>query len=135
VRRYADPVALRGAAWAWFASVAVRRQLRTRRLEGVRVPPPPRLAPGATRGVLAMLRRRRDTCLVQASIRQAWFAAQGEPRDLILGVTPPSAGFRAHAWLAGDAEDGAGDYTELSRRPASAVRAGVTSASGSSRAR
>jgi hypothetical protein len=120
VRRFADPSALRAAAWAWWASVSVRRQLRACRLEDVRVPRPPAVPAAADRGVLAVLRRRRDTCLVQARVRQAWHAAHGDPRDLILGVTPPSTGFRAHAWLAGDAEDDAGDYTELSRRPAGA---------------
>ena len=48
-----------------------------------------------------MLRRRGESCLVRAIVRQAWEAAHGRRRDLIVGVTDP-AGFRAHAWLEGD---------------------------------
>jgi hypothetical protein len=50
-------------------------------------------------------RLRRLNCLESALVRQAWAAAQGEHRRLILGVTSPSDGFEAHAWLEGDPED------------------------------
>ncbi len=48
-----------------------------------------------------MLRRRGESCLVKAIVLQAWQAAHGRRRDLIVGVTDP-AGFEAHAWLEGD---------------------------------
>jgi Transglutaminase-like superfamily len=38
---------------------------------------------------------------VKSIVLQAWEAAHGRRRDLVVGVTD-SAGFRAHAWLEGD---------------------------------
>ena len=32
-------------------------------------------------------------------MRQRWLRAQGVLCDVVIGVTPPSDGFRAHAWL------------------------------------
>ena len=67
----------------------------------------------------AVLRRRGYTCLVSATVRQAWYAAQGDRRDLIIGITAPSEGFRAHAWLEGDAPNaGQEGFSELLRHPA-----------------
>jgi len=51
---------------------------------------------------------------VRASVLQAWDAAHGHPRDLIIGVTAPAAGFRAHAWL--DGEPAGEEFEELLRR-------------------
>ena len=48
-----------------------------------------------------MLRRTGDSCLVRAIVVQAWEAAHGRHRDLIVGVTG-ATDFRAHAWLDGD---------------------------------
>jgi len=48
-----------------------------------------------------VLRRRGESCLVKAIVLQAWEAAHGRRRDLIVGVTDPTE-FRAHAWLEGD---------------------------------
>ena len=79
-----------------------RRLLAAEGLEAALAPPaPPRLPPEAERGVRAVLRRRGESCLVRAVVLQAWEAAHGRRRDLIVGVTDP-AGFRAHAWLEGD---------------------------------
>jgi len=67
---------------------------------------------------MAVFVRRPYTCLVRAAVRQAWDAAHGRRRDLIIGVRSPGADFQAHAWLDGDPpchEDG---FTELLRRPA-----------------
>ena len=56
---------------------------------------------------------------------QAWHAAHGEPRDVIVGVTAPGAEFRAHAWLDGE-EPCAGDrFAELTRRRAPNAADGV----------
>jgi hypothetical protein len=69
----------------------------------------------ATSAVVATLARTRATCLVRSLVLQRWFADHGEPVDLIIGVTPPSAGFRAHAWLDRPGEVGMDGYTELHR--------------------
>lgn len=47
----------------------------------------------------AILRRGGATCLEAALVRQRWLVAQGLACDVIIGVTSPSSGFRAHAWL------------------------------------
>ena len=63
---------------------------------------------------MAVLRLRRETCLTRSVVLQVWDAAQGLPRDLVIGVTAPGDGFRAHAWLDGEPAYG---FSELSRRP------------------
>jgi hypothetical protein len=68
--------------------------------------------------MLAVLRRGRYTCLVSATVRQAWYAAQGDRREVVIGVTAPREGFRAHAWLEGDAPCHEHSFEELLRRPA-----------------
>jgi hypothetical protein len=84
------------------------------------------------RGVRAALRRIGETCLVNSIVLQAWEAAHGKRRDLVIGTTGPN-GFHAHAWLDGDtvipadeeagAPSSAGEtslrtFSELVRRPA-----------------
>jgi hypothetical protein len=66
----------------------------------------------------AVLRRRNDTCLVRSIVAQAWEAAHGRNRDLLVGVTAPSEGFEAHAWLEGDPSRPEGEFRELLRLPA-----------------
>jgi hypothetical protein len=65
---------------------------------------PPTLPATAVRGVEAVLRRSRPTCLQAALVRQRWLRAHGVLRDLVIGVTAPSEGFRSHAWLEDPAE-------------------------------
>ncbi|CAN5649373.1 hypothetical protein BH20ACT23_BH20ACT23_14520 [soil metagenome] len=60
---------------------------------------------------------RTATCLERATVLQAWYAAQGQRRDLIIGVTAPQTGFRAHAWLDGDPPCHTEGFHELLRRP------------------
>jgi len=72
----------------------------------------------ADRGVRATLRRTEDTCLVESIVLQRWYAAHGEPRDLIVGVSDPTDEFRAHAWLDGEEPPADGPFHELLRRPA-----------------
>ena len=50
---------------------------------------------------------------------QRWEAGQGVPVELVVGVTAPGPGFRAHAWLTtdADAEHDHTTMTELLRRP------------------
>ena len=63
----------------------------------------------------AVLRRTEDTCLVRSIVLQRWYAAHGEPRDLIIGVTSPDDEFEAHAWLEDEPVDER--FRELLRRP------------------
>jgi hypothetical protein len=91
-------------------------------------PPPPPLPAEAERGVRGALQHWRESCLVNAIVLQAWEAAHGRRRDLVIGITAPEA-FSAHAWLEGDpvptADGGPPDgftsptaFTQLLRRPA-----------------
>jgi hypothetical protein len=56
-----------------------------------------------------------ETCLVNSIVVQAWEAAHGRRRDLVIGITGLD-GFRAHAWLEGDPvpeADDAGDDASM----------------------
>lgn len=64
--------------------------------------PPPVSDPRATRWVRALVNRMPVTCLARSLVLQRWFLALGQPRNVMVAVTPPSRGFRAHAWLDGD---------------------------------
>jgi Transglutaminase-like superfamily len=82
------------------------------------LPQVPRLPDHAVRGVTVALSRRGETCLVRSVVRQHWYAAHGDPREIVIGVTSPAAGFKAHAWLAGDSQPSGERYTEISRSAA-----------------
>ena len=109
---------LRAALWALRALRVARRELRAGRWESIELPRVPAVPDSAERAVEAVLRRRGATCLPRAVVRQAWFAARGSARDLVVGVTAPSGGFAAHAWLEGDPPCHTQRYQELLRRPA-----------------
>ena len=79
--------------------------------------PPPRLPSSADLGVSAALRLSKEACLVQAAVRQQWLAAQGSPRDLVIGVRGTGPGIAAHAWLDGDPPCHSEGFEELLRRP------------------
>jgi hypothetical protein len=88
---------LRAGWWAYRCLHDVRRHLAAGRAEvGLA---PPAVSAAAVRGVEAVLRRARPTCLEAALVRQRWLSAHGVRRDVVIGVTAPSEGFRAHAWL------------------------------------
>jgi hypothetical protein len=95
------PAVLAGATWAMFAVCLARRRLR---LHGTRayVPFPSRLPAASARGVNGVLHRLSPTCLERALVAQAWRAAHGDLRDIVIGV-PPDGLKRApaHAWLDG----------------------------------
>ena len=96
-----------------------RLQLKKGRpVEDVRVPPVPAVPPEAERGVNAALHRTGSACLVKSVVRQRWYAAHGEARDLVIGVTAPKNGFEAHAWLEGDDPASYAGFHELRRVPA-----------------
>lgn len=90
---------VRAALWAHGALRETRRRLAEGQTRQIRLRRPPTLPASAIRGVEAILRRRRHTCLEGALVRQRWLAAQGVMCDVVIGVTAPSAGFSAHAWL------------------------------------
>jgi Transglutaminase-like superfamily len=98
------PNNLRAAWWAVRTARRTRRLLTASGLDAALAPPPPPSLPAAAeRGVQGGLRRWGESCLVNAIVLQAWEAAHGRPRDLVIGTTGPE-GFRAHAWLDGDPE-------------------------------
>jgi hypothetical protein len=92
-----------------------RRALARGELEGIALPAPPPLPPEAGRGVEALLRRRRHTCLEAALVRQRWLAAQGDPREIAIGTTAPSEGFTAHAWVVDFDDPANGSFREITR--------------------
>lgn len=109
------PASLLAYAWARLAVVAARRGHRS--AVDARVPRPPGWLPdGARHGMVAALYHTGARCLVSATVRRAWDRAHGRPRQLVIGVTAPSTGFRAHAWLDGDPPCCSADFTELLRR-------------------
>lgn len=112
-----DPAVLVAAAWALVALQKTQRQLRGSGFGKLHIPSPPKLPGRGRRGVVAVLRRRRATCLMTAAVLQAWDSAHGWRRDLVIGVTSPSEGFRAHAWLDSDPTGHDDGFEELLRLP------------------
>lgn len=104
--------------WAGRSLAGIRRTLRYSGLPEVAVPSPPALPPEAVRGVRYVLRRRAATCLQRALVLQAWHAAHGAPREIVIGVAGGSEAFAAHAWLEGDPGDPGRGFDELMRLPA-----------------
>ncbi len=111
---------MRALWWAQRAIHQARRDLPRKGLDDLVVVPPPPLPTGVRRWVVALLRVRRQTCLIRSVVLQAWDASHGRRRDLVIGVTSPREGFKAHAWLEGDSESSFCGFSELSRRPAPA---------------
>jgi Transglutaminase-like superfamily len=117
--RMPDVPTLRAALWALLALRRTRRALRRGPVTEIRVGRPPRLPPSAGRGVRAILRRSDPTCLERALVLQAWALAQGEARDVVIGVNGTGERFPAHAWLDGEEDGVHGRFRELLRVPAS----------------
>lgn len=107
---------LRAATWALGATVACGRQLRAGKVDEVRLRTAAALPSAGEVAVRAILRRLPGTCLTRALVLQAWKADHGEPLDVVIGVTAPSTGFAAHAWLDDSIRDGAG-FHPLHRLP------------------
>jgi hypothetical protein len=103
--RIPDVPTARAAWWTLRSARRVERSLARNGLQEPRLPRVPHLPAKSDRGVAAVLRRTDSTCLVSALVRQRWLAARGDCRDVIIGVTAPSTGFQAHAWLEGEQED------------------------------
>lgn len=115
-RRARFPAFLAGGWWALRAWWRCRRQLRRGGLQAVTLPVPPANRPGAHNGIQRTLTVVRASCLERSLVRQRWFAAQGRPCDIVIGIRGPVADFGAHAWLDGDPED-TDVFTELKRWP------------------
>jgi len=113
------PAKLRAFGWALGTVRSAQRQLARGGFESLELAPPPPLPYEAKGGVQLALRLSSRSCLVQSAVRQAWYAAFGREVDLVIGVTHPSAGFKAHAWLETDPPSSRDGYLELARRPAS----------------
>ena len=111
------------AEWAFRAIRSARRQLAENPTSALAALPavPPAAKTGAP-GVAVALRVTRASCLVRATVRQAWYAAHGELRDVVIGVKAPAEGFAAHAWLDGDPQCHSDGFHELVRRAASMPR-------------
>lgn len=94
---------IRAGVWAAKAVRSARRQLKTgAEINQVRLEAVPKLSSEAEGGVRQITRRLDATCLERAVVLQRWHAAHGRKKALVVGVTPPSSGFRAHAWLEGE---------------------------------
>jgi hypothetical protein len=83
-----------------------RLQLDRRDVRDLVLPSSARIDASGAWAVNRLLQRRENRCLSNALIAQAWRADHGSRVDVIIGVSAPSAGFAAHAWLA-DAPEGA----------------------------
>jgi hypothetical protein len=99
-----------------------RRQLRDGSLNDLSVAPPRRLPPSAEYGVHAVLRRLPSTCLERAVVLQRWRIAQGDPREIVIGVLRGEDDFKAHAWVEGEGDELAPAFEELMRVPATPTR-------------
>jgi hypothetical protein len=104
------------ALWALRAVTEIRRALRTRRFEPGIVAAPPHAPLEAEVVVNAVARVTRSTCLTRSIMRQHWFAAHGDDRDLLIGIDRSGPVFRAHAWIEGDPPSHAAGYAEILRR-------------------
>jgi hypothetical protein len=106
----------RTVRWAFTAARAARSGLRSGGIDAVVLhSPPPGAVPDGPASAVA-LRLCRASCLESALVRQAMWGAAGSSRELVIGVTAPSRGFGAHAWLDGDPVGS--EFSELTRRPA-----------------
>jgi hypothetical protein len=104
------------AAWTARSLIAARRQIRgPRPTEPLRLPSAAILPVEDLAAVRAALRLTGTKCLTRALIEQAWRADHGDPRDVVIGVTSPREGMRAHAWLDGLEDGSAQGFSELAR--------------------
>lgn len=121
VLRRADLDTVRVARWSLLAHRSGREQLRADDgLRTLQLSAPPFLRAGDRAAVQLVLRARNATCLEKAVVLQRFDAAAGRPRTLVVGVTSPRTGFRAHAWLDGDPQTDP-DLQEILRHEAPAA--------------
>ena len=113
--RLADPGAWRGVVWAGRAVRQTRRDLREGSIDELSVEPPVGLPATADAGIHAVLRRLPSTCLERAVVLQRWRTAQGDPREIVIGVMRDADEFKAHAWVEGEGDVLAPAFQELLR--------------------
>lgn len=113
--RRLDLPTLRAAWWAFRALRRTRRALAREAVTDVSVGEPPRLPKRASRGVRAVLRRQSPTCLERSLVLQAWEAAHGLERAVVIGVRGSGDALEAHAWLEGEPDGERLAYSELMR--------------------
>jgi Transglutaminase-like superfamily len=103
--------------WVRSATVQARLQLEGgRRVDEVTLAAPPPSSLRSWGSARLTVRVSTRNCLGRSLVRQAWLAAAGDQRDLVIGVrrTPE---FGAHAWLDGDAVPVEDAFEELLRLP------------------
>src|SRR5579875_2845917 len=100
--------------WALRARLAARRAVLGGGFRGLDLPSAPRTSVDRSRDVKRVLSVTASKCLVTSAVLQEWYAAQGRPYDLVIGVKSPREGFAAHAWLDMPGEVIVG-YTEITR--------------------
>lgn len=106
---------LRLLMWALVVRVQARRVIDARGVNDLHILRAPVLGEEQARRVQIVMDRTRARCLVRSIVMQRYLADNGVVRDLVIGTTAPSAGFRAHAWLDGESAEGC---TEMLRIPA-----------------
>jgi hypothetical protein len=103
-----------GIAWALPAVAVTKRRLK-RNGTRTKAPRAPRLGDGSLRGVMAVIGRLEPTCLERSLVLQSYLRAQGDEREVVIGVRTDEDGFAAHAWLAGEEEGYGAGYEEIHR--------------------
>jgi hypothetical protein len=106
---------VRAAMWTFRSVLRCRRQIGSRQLSEIALPESEGVSGSSGNVVAALLRRRRDECLANALILQAWRADHGDLVDVVIGVRGPGSGFTAHAWLADSAEEATGGHLPIHR--------------------
>jgi hypothetical protein len=107
---------LRTTWWSVRALPPTRRGLRAPGSAPPRVPPAPAVPAASEAALHTVLHLTRQPCLVVASMRQAWMHAQGDERDVVIGVRHVGGTLEAHAWVDGDAPGSFTGYHEIARR-------------------
>jgi hypothetical protein len=108
---------VRAGIWTLRCLGRCRRQLPKRDPQDVVLPSSAAIGLTGARALRTLLRDREDKCLSNALVVQAWRSDHGDYVDVVIGVTAPSSGFSAHAWLADAAEAASGGHQEIHRIP------------------
>ncbi|NBE85366.1 nucleotidyltransferase family protein [Micromonospora rubida] len=109
--------ALHTAVWTARAVRQARIQVARHDLASVRLPAPPPGSGAHRHVVLGVLHRTGANCLQRALVLQRWYGSQRVARTLVIGVTAPSSGFHAHAWLDEETDAQRKAMVEILRRP------------------
>ncbi len=108
---------LRAAAWAVRVRIGLRGHVEKQGLVSLAIRSAPATGLQASGVVSRVLSATHATCLVEAAVLQRYLHAQQVDRDLVIGVTAPSKGFTAHAWLEVPGGLTQVDHVEIQRLP------------------